>query len=113
MVMSALLKFLFPPPPSLVVSALSVVNLVSLTSGGFSEMRGKHMKYSKFWNATTANSAKQIKLSSRAAMLMLYTPAFLAGVASFFIFPNEGLRSTLLQSALTLHFFKRDLEVVN
>ncbi|RYR37936.1 hypothetical protein Ahy_A09g042850 isoform B [Arachis hypogaea] len=108
--MSALLKFLFPPPPSLVVSALSVVNLVSLTSGGFSEMRGKHMNYSKFWNATTANSAKQIKLSSRAAMLMLYTPAFLAGVASFFIFPNEGLRSTLLQSALTLHFFKRDLE---
>ncbi|XP_057735875.1 steroid 5-alpha-reductase DET2-like [Arachis stenosperma] len=112
MVMSALLKFLFPPPPSLVVSALSVVNLVSLTSGGLSEMRGKHMNYSKFWNATTANSAKQIKLSSRAAMLMLYTPAFLAGVASFFIFPNEGLRSTLLQSALTLHFFKRDLEVL-
>ncbi|KAL1342256.1 hypothetical protein HN51_028834 [Arachis hypogaea] len=112
MVMSALLKFLFPPPPSLVVSALSVVSLVSLTNTGFSEMRGKHLNYSKFWNATTGDSSKQIKLSSRAGMLMLYTPAFLAGVVSFFIFPNEGIRSTLLQFAVTLHFLKRDLEVL-
>ncbi|MED6205897.1 hypothetical protein PIB30_022028 [Stylosanthes scabra] len=112
MVLSALLNFLFPPPPSLVVSALSVVSLVSLTNTGFSEMRGKHLNYSKFWNATTADYSKQIKLSSRAGMLLLYTPAFLAGAASFFIFPNDGLRSTLLNSAVTFHFLKRILEVL-
>ncbi|KAK6933636.1 3-oxo-5-alpha-steroid 4-dehydrogenase, C-terminal [Dillenia turbinata] len=45
-------------------------------------------------------------------MLILYTPAFLAGVASFALFPNEGLRFLLLSSALTIHFFKRDFEVL-
>jgi len=45
-------------------------------------------------------------------MLLLYTPAFLAGAVSFWIFPNEGLRSTILQSALTLHYFKRVFEVI-
>jgi len=112
MVMSRLLSFIFPPPPSLVVSTMSVVSLVSLANAGLSEIRGKHLNYSKFWNANPS-SEKQIKLSSKAGMLLLYTPAFLAGLASFWIFPHEGLRSTLLQSAVTLHFFKRVFEVSN
>ncbi|CAJ1953144.1 unnamed protein product [Sphenostylis stenocarpa] len=111
MVMSVLLSFIFPPPPSLVVSAMSVISLVSLANTGLSEVRGKHLNYSKFWNVNPS-AEKQIKLSSKAGMLLLYTPAFLAGLASFWIFPHEGLRSTLLQSAVTLHFFKRVFEVL-
>ncbi|XP_057443403.1 steroid 5-alpha-reductase DET2-like [Lotus japonicus] len=113
MVMSVLLNFIFPP--SSLVTAMSVISIVSLASFGFSEIRGKHFNYSKFWNVNTGNDAaaqRKMKLSGRAGMLLLYTPAFLAGVASFFIFPHESLRSTLLQSAVTLHFFKRVLEVL-
>ncbi|KOM55462.1 hypothetical protein LR48_Vigan10g135400 [Vigna angularis] len=110
MVMSTFLSFIFPPPPSLVVSTMSVISLVSLANAGLSEIRGKHLNYSKFWNVNPS-SEKQTKLSSKAGMLLLYTPAFLAGLASFWIFPHEGLRSTLLQFAVTLHFFKRDFEV--
>lgn len=112
--MSLFLKFLFPPPPSLVVSALSVVSLVALTNAGLSEIRGKHLNYSKFWNVNnnTGSHQRQIKLSSKAGMLLLYTPAFLAGAASFWIFPHEGIRSTILKSAVTLHFFKRVFEVI-
>ncbi|MBS2599816.1 hypothetical protein KFY57_27230, partial [Salmonella enterica subsp. enterica serovar Typhimurium] len=43
------MKFLFPCPPNLLISAMSVVSLVSLVSSGFSEARGKHFQYSKFW----------------------------------------------------------------
>ncbi|BAU02032.1 Polyprenol reductase [Vigna angularis] len=111
MVMSTFLSFIFPPPPSLVVSTMSVISLVSLANAGLSEIRGKHLNYSKFWNVNPS-SEKQTKLSSKAGMLLLYTPAFLAGLASFWIFPHEGLRSTLLQFAVTLHFFKRDFEVL-
>ncbi|TKY46031.1 Steroid 5-alpha-reductase DET2 [Spatholobus suberectus] len=111
MVMSVLFNLIFPPPASLVVSGMSVISLVSLANAGFSEIRGKHLNYSKFWNANPTGK-KQIKLSSKAGMLLLYTPAFLAGLASFWIFPHEGVRSTLLQSALTLHFFKRVFEVL-
>ncbi|KAG5051162.1 hypothetical protein AAZX31_02G076500 [Glycine max] len=110
-IMSALFSFIFPPPSSLVVSGMSVISLVSLANAGFSEIRGKHLNYSKFWNANPS-AEKQVKLSSKAGMLLLYTPAFLAGLASFWIFPHQGLRSTLLQSAVTLHFFKRVFEVV-
>lgn len=113
--MSMLLNFMFPPPSSLVVTAMSVVSFVVLANSGFSEIRGKHLNYSKFWNANSGNAAaaqRQIKLSGRAGMLLLYTPAFLAGAASFWIFPHEGLRSTLLHSAVTLHYFKRDFEVL-
>lgn len=111
-IMSALFSFIFPPPSSLVVSGMSVISLVSLANAGFSEIRGKHLNYSKFWNANPS-AEKQVKLSSKAGMLLLYTPAFLAGLASFWIFPHQGLRSTLLQSAVTLHFFKRVFEVCN
>lgn len=45
-------------------------------------------------------------------MLFLYTPAFLAASASFFLSPSVDLRLLLLKSALSLHFFKRVLEVM-
>lgn len=45
-------------------------------------------------------------------MLLLYTPAFLAGVVSLWLFPDDDRRIFLLKSALTLHFFKRNFEVL-
>lgn len=109
---SVLFSFIFPPPPSLVVWGLTVTSFLILANAFLSEIRGKHLNYSKFWNANPS-AEKQVKLSSKAGMLLLYTPAFLAGLASFWIFPHQGLRSTLLQSAVTLHFFKRVFEVCN
>ncbi|XP_027359250.1 uncharacterized protein LOC113867938 isoform X2 [Abrus precatorius] len=110
MVMAVLLNFMFPPS-SLAVSAISAISIVTVANAGFSEIRGKHLNYSKFWNVNTSGQ-REIKLSSKVGMLMLYTPAFLAGFASFWIFPHEGVRSTILQSAVTLHFFKRIFEVL-
>ncbi|RHN51069.1 hypothetical protein MtrunA17_Chr6g0464421 [Medicago truncatula] len=114
MVMSMFYNFMFPQPPSIFITAMSIISFVASSSYGISEIRGKHLNYSKFWNANNnkTNSGKQIKLSSKVGMLLLYTPAFLAGAVSFWIFPNEGLRSTILQGALTLHYFKRVFEVI-
>ncbi|RYQ92242.1 hypothetical protein Ahy_B09g098428 [Arachis hypogaea] len=108
---SVLLKLVFPPPASAVVSAVMVGSFLVLTYCGVSEMIGKHLNYSKFWNAATEKQKnKNIKLSSRVGMVLLYGPGFLAGAASFWLYPNEGLRSTLLNSAVTLHYFKRLFE---
>ncbi|KAK6243534.1 hypothetical protein QUC31_009943 [Theobroma cacao] len=110
--MSLLMKFLFPP--SLFVTATSLISFTPLVISGLSEKRGKHLQYSKFFGVGSQTSAEsKIKLSSRAAMVTLYTPAFLAGVFSFGMFPDEGLRFLLLKSAITIHFFKRILEVNN
>ncbi|KAK8470264.1 hypothetical protein PHAVU_004G094000 [Phaseolus vulgaris] len=110
MVMSVLLSLMFPPPPFLLVSGLTVISFLILVSSFLAEIRGKHLNYSKFWNANPS-AQNQIKLPSKAGMLLLYTPAFLAGLASFWIFPPQSVRSTILQSAVTLHFFKRVFEV--
>ena len=108
---STLFNFLYPP--SLFVSAMSVISLISLARIGYDEVKGKHLQYSKFWNVNTSHKKKQHLLSSKSGMLLLYTPAFLAGAASFYLFPHESLRTTFLQSALTIHFFKRVFEVTN
>ncbi|BFG20870.1 hypothetical protein CerSpe_071450 [Prunus speciosa] len=113
MVVTTMLTYIFPPPPSLFVTAMSVISFTSLASLGLSELRGKHLHYSKFWNSGSKTSAaKKIKLSSRTGMLIAYTPAFLAGVASFVLYPQENIRILLLCSALTIHFFKRIFEVL-
>ncbi|KAL7185006.1 hypothetical protein ACSBR2_027030 [Camellia fascicularis] len=130
MVMSVLLRFIYPPPPSLFVTAMSVISAASLANAGISEIKGKHMQYSKFWNnnnnnnnnnnigsnnsqkSPSSSSAKRAKLSTKTGMLIAYTPALLASVASFGIFPNEGFRFLLVNSALTIHFFKRFFEVL-
>ncbi|OMO67907.1 hypothetical protein CCACVL1_20219, partial [Corchorus capsularis] len=108
--MSLLTKFVFPP--SLFVTATSLVSFSSLAIGGLSEIRGKHMQYSKFVgvNNNPVSESKKKLISSRTGMVLLYTPAFLAGLSSFAIFPDEGFRFFLLQSAITIHFLKRVLE---
>ncbi|KAM7532230.1 hypothetical protein LguiB_035640 [Lonicera macranthoides] len=118
---SILMRLIYPPPPSLYVTAMSVVTAASLINAGIMEIKGKHMQYSKFLNVAPKSSSsnnsysgeqQQQKISSRTGMLVLYTPAFLAGVASFALFPvEEDLRFKMLCSALTLHFFKRVFEV--
>ncbi|XP_048327017.2 uncharacterized protein LOC132799092 isoform X2 [Ziziphus jujuba] len=106
--------FIFPPPPSVFIKAMSVISLTSIAILGFSEMRGKHLNYSKFWNSNSQNSTskRQIKLSGRAGMLLLYTPAFLAAFISLLLLPHHHIRFVLLNSALALHFFKRIFEVL-
>jgi hypothetical protein len=112
MAASFLLRFIFPPPPSLFITGMSVISLASLAVIGFSEVKGKHLQYSKFWNVNPPNNGrKQIKVSSRTGMLILYTPAFLAGLASFVLFQHQDVRFLLVDAALTLHFFKRVFEV--
>ncbi|KAJ6720064.1 UBIQUITIN CARBOXYL-TERMINAL HYDROLASE [Salix viminalis] len=67
----------------------------------------------KFWNLNTEKSSrKQIKLSSRTGMLVLYVPAFLSGAVSFVLYPNHDLRLFLVKATLTIHFFKRVVEVL-
>lgn len=105
MVISMILNFIYPPPPSVFMTAMSVVIVASLAILGLSEAGGVHLQYSKF------TLAPYKKVPSRTGMLVLYSPAFLAGVASFLIFPDGGLRFLILGSAISLHFFKRILEV--
>ncbi|XP_072956270.1 uncharacterized protein [Typha angustifolia] len=111
--MSILSGFLFPPPPSLLVMAMSAVSVTSLAYSGLSEIAGKHLNYSKFWDAGPSKGGGNIRLSSRSGMLLLYTPALLAAVASFAV-PGVvvGTRSRLVSAALAIHFLKRDFEVL-
>lgn len=105
-------SFVYPPPPSILLNCMSVVGLAALAKIGWSEVTGNHLKYSKF-AASSPQPQKQRfgSISSRNGMLWLYTPAFLAASASFFVLPSDDLRFLLLKSALALHFFKRVVEV--
>jgi hypothetical protein len=104
-------KFMFDEP-STWISVMTLVTLISTVYLGFAEMIGNHLEYSKFASSGNKPVAKQgIKISSRTGMLILYTPAFLAGLVSFFLLPGGDLRFVLLKFAVTLHFFKRDIEV--
>ncbi|KAL9685417.1 hypothetical protein QQ045_022867 [Rhodiola kirilowii] len=73
---------------------MSFISVVSLANTGLSEIRGKHLQYSKFWNANLAKSSPLagIKLSGRAAMALLYAPAMVAALASFVIYPDKDVR---------------------
>ncbi|TMW97740.1 hypothetical protein EJD97_005038 [Solanum chilense] len=119
MVMSTLWRFLYPPPPSLFVTTMSIISVVSLASGGFSEIKGKHMQYSKFFGTIENENdekkkkkKKKAKIESKLGMILLYGPSFLGGISSFAIFPNGDLRFALVCSALSIHFFKRLFEVL-
>ncbi|KAL2526073.1 3-oxo-5-alpha-steroid 4-dehydrogenase family protein [Abeliophyllum distichum] len=98
-------------PSSIYITAMSVMILLITACLAVLESMGKHLQYSKFWNMGS-NKSHQILLSSRTGMLFLYTPAFLAGLASFWIFPDGGTRFMMLKFAVTFHFLKRDLEVL-
>ncbi|KAK9079877.1 hypothetical protein SSX86_001550 [Deinandra increscens subsp. villosa] len=100
--------------PSIWVTATTVATLISLVYLCVAEVIGNHLQYSKFTNSNYSNNKKAgIKVSSRSGMLTLYTPAFLAGLVSFFFFPGGDLRFFLLKFAVTFHFFKRDFEVID
>ncbi|GJS18162.1 mutator type transposase [Tanacetum coccineum] len=105
-------NFMFDEP-STWISVMTLVTLISTVYLGFAEMVGNHLEYSKFASSGNKLVAKQgVKISSRTGMLMLYTPAFLAGLVSFFVLPGGDLRLVLLKFAVTVHFFKRDIEVL-
>ncbi|MFS7994187.1 putative 3-oxo-5-alpha-steroid 4-dehydrogenase/very-long-chain enoyl-CoA reductase [Helianthus anomalus] len=111
MIPSVLQNFLFPPPPSLFVTTKLVIGISSLTYAGYMESTGKHMQYSKFLNQGLTKKESEMKFSSRTGMLLFYTPAFLVGMSSFIVFPDQDFRFMLLATALTVHFLKRILEV--
>ncbi|KAM0019578.1 putative 3-oxo-5-alpha-steroid 4-dehydrogenase/very-long-chain enoyl-CoA reductase [Helianthus debilis subsp. tardiflorus] len=109
---SIFLNFLFPPPPSLFVTTMSVIGISSFANAGYMEIKGKHMQYSKFLNEGVAKKENGAKLSSRNGMLLAYTPAFVVGLSSLLAFPDQDLRFLLLASSLTVHFLKRVVEVL-
>ena len=95
--------------PSIYTTALSGITLLFLAYLGISETLGNHLKYSKFWNVNSQKSGGGIKLPSRTGMLLLYSPAAVADLASFLIFPGGGIRFLMLKLAITIHFSKRVL----
>lgn len=106
-------KFLFPPPQSILMTFMSIFSLVISANGGLSEINGANVQYSKFRDATGSGQIKESKFSTRICMLTMYTPSFVASIVSFFwIFPSHDTRFILVNSALTLHFLKRIIEVL-
>ncbi|EPS71280.1 3-oxo-5-alpha-steroid 4-dehydrogenase family protein, partial [Genlisea aurea] len=112
MVAWGLLNVFFPPPASVLVNAMSLASFAVLTNAGWLEAKGKHMRYSKLFNAGKIDEGRKLRVGSRIGMLVLYTPALLAGFSSFFLFPEANWRFALLRLAITAHFFKRDVEVL-
>uniref|UniRef100_A0A6N2LRL8 3-oxo-5-alpha-steroid 4-dehydrogenase C-terminal domain-containing protein n=1 Tax=Salix viminalis TaxID=40686 RepID=A0A6N2LRL8_SALVM len=104
-------RVIFPPPNSLFITVMSMASL-SLSVLGLFEGLGKNFEYSKFSNLNVERSASKRNntVCSRNGMLAAYLPAFLAAVTFSGLFPNVGLRFLLVNSALTMHFFKRILE---
>lgn len=98
------------PTSSWLLTAMPVINLVGALISGVMEAKGNNVQYSKLLKPQSKQDP--ILVPSRIGMLIVYTPAFLCGVASFFLFPDEGLRFLLLRLALTIHFLKRLLEVM-
>lgn len=106
--------FLFPSPPSLFVTTMSIINLLSFFTAGYMEMNGKNKEYAKFFNTDALKKSKEEenrKLPSRNGMLMFYAPSFLVGLAAFVILPQQDLRFVMVLYVLTFHFFKRIFEV--
>ncbi|CAI9265968.1 unnamed protein product [Lactuca saligna] len=112
----AISLFLFTSTPSLFINAMSIFNLLALITSGYMEMIGKNKQYAKFCdNDTGSNKPKakeKLKLPSRIGMLVFYTPSFLVGLVSFAVFPHQDPRFVMVISILTIHFFKRILEVL-
>ncbi|GJN24575.1 hypothetical protein PR202_gb12324 [Eleusine coracana subsp. coracana] len=106
--------FLYPPPASVYLTAMSAVSLVSMANAGLAELRGQHMAYSKFWHVMAGGGGGGgALLPSRVGMLVAYAPALVAAAASFAM-PDvvDGARAQILSAALAVHFLKRVLEVL-
>ncbi|KAL1828096.1 hypothetical protein DCAR_0207298 [Daucus carota subsp. sativus] len=111
-----LMRFIYPPPESVFLRAMSIVG-VSFVIAGLMEICGKStIQYSKIFNTSKKNveasKSKMIEFSGRIGMFLAYFPAFVAAVAALALMQNQGLRFTLLTSAVALHFFKRVFEVL-
>ncbi|XP_023767612.1 uncharacterized protein LOC111916224 isoform X2 [Lactuca sativa] len=107
--------FLFPSTPSLFINAMSIFNLLALITSGYMEMIGKNKQYAKFCDASDLNKRKdkeKRKLPSRIGMLVFYTPSFFVGLVSFAVFQHQDPRFVMVIFVLTIHFFKRILEVL-
>lgn len=107
-------SLIFREPSSLYVTAISGVTLLFVGYLGISELMGKHLNYSKFWNVQNSPSTyvKKVKISSRTGMLLLYSPAAIAGLSSFLISPNGGVRYLMVKAAVSIHFSKRVFETL-
>lgn len=136
----AQLPGLFPNPEGWLVVAMELAIVYQGLSSGYNEAKGsKNLGYSKFANTGAEEVDKRTRIPSKWGMLLLYAPAALLGsillahrlgfisltpVAELFgasgvaaalqsavEFPD--LRVLLVISALTIHFWKRVLEVRN
>ncbi|KAG8100672.1 hypothetical protein GUJ93_ZPchr0013g34592 [Zizania palustris] len=115
--------FLYPPPASALMAGISTVQFAALAKLGLGELRGENMAYSKFWQVWVGKQQKSgfggggggvAMLPSRSGMLAAYVPALVAALASFAV-PGavEGVRTQLLSAAISVHFLKRVLEVLD
>lgn len=116
MELSTVFKFIYQPPASLFLTAMSIMSCVSLVIAGLMEVSGMSMlHYSKMFNTGNKNvgasKRKMIEFSGRNGMLLAYFPAFVAGATCLALMRDEGLRFTLVTSAIAVHFFKRLFEV--
>ncbi|KAG8390822.1 hypothetical protein BUALT_Bualt01G0123500 [Buddleja alternifolia] len=96
---------IYEEPSSIYIKSYYGATLLALAYLAISEVVGKHLQYSKFCNTTKSNNNnnKQILLSSKIGMLLLYTPALLAGISSFGVFPNGGISGFMvLDSAILI-----------
>ncbi|XP_047313930.1 3-oxo-5-alpha-steroid 4-dehydrogenase 1-like [Impatiens glandulifera] len=112
--MSFLLEFTYPVPSSLLLNTMSVFIAGILANGGISELMGKSLPYSKFWDAAGGQKSDREpkKFSGKTGMLIAYVPAFMVSILSLIIFPDTTVRILLIKSILAVHFFKRILEVL-
>ncbi|KAK9072282.1 hypothetical protein SSX86_008715 [Deinandra increscens subsp. villosa] len=107
--------FLFPSPPSLFIKSMSLLSFLSLIAFGYMEMTGKNAQYAKFFYTGSSKKSKNSenrKMLSKYGMLVSYTPPFIACLAALAILPRQDLRFNMVSCVLTLHFFKRILEVI-
>ncbi|WOL19618.1 3-oxo-5-alpha-steroid 4-dehydrogenase 2 isoform X1 [Canna indica] len=111
-VISFMNLLLFPAPPSLFLTAMTVVSFVSLVQNGVGEVRGQNCGYSKFFFSSGGKEAAGKRVSSRVGMLLFYTPALVAAVAAAYFLADASDRCRLLSLIFSLHFFKRDFEVL-
>ncbi|XP_060184464.1 steroid 5-alpha-reductase DET2-like [Lycium barbarum] len=107
-----LTQILFQEPSPIFIKVMIVMNLIISAILGISEATGKqNLEYSKFWNVNNQKQAKA-KIPSKVGMIFAYSPSLIACLSFFWIFPTGGIRFFLLNSAMTIHFFKRVLEVL-
>lgn len=106
-------EIFFQEPNSIFIKVMIVMNLVISAILSYSEASGKqNLEYSKFWNVNSHEKQEKAKVPSKMGMIIAYTPSLIACLSFFWIFPNDGIRFFMLNSAITIHSFKRVLEVL-